>query len=93
VVSAWDGFDEVLTWQVGILEEGNFLWPIQWKYRVPYGVPRDLFIVNQTFHADADGNVTISKGGHTEKSFLLDPNSSYVGLTTATQKQTSEKQK
>jgi len=56
---------------------GRFDWPIPWLFRVGTGSPKEFATVNQVITIDANGDMTISKGGASGAAAMNDPTSAY----------------
>ena len=56
---------------------GAFIWPIPWEFRVSSGSAKVFTTVSHQQEADAQGKVTISKGGVSKTTNANDPDSDF----------------
>ena len=63
--------------QVPPFSIGSFTWSIPWEFRVGNGSPKVFTTVTHLQEADANGTVTISKGGTTKTKNADDPDSGF----------------
>jgi len=56
---------------------GTFTWAIPWEFRVGTGSEKEFSTVTHKEEIDANGNMTISKGGASKSKNYADPDSNY----------------
>jgi len=70
--------DQIYTGEnYGPFSNGTFLWAIPWQFRVGTGTEKTFTTVNHFETIDGNGDMTLSKGGHSEPKAYSDPSSSW----------------